>query len=38
VAFRQPVEGIDPTGHILHPGATFTVADPPALIRSLEIT
>jgi len=36
VAFHRPVRAIDPTGRILHPGATFTVADPPALIRALE--
>lgn len=36
VSFREPVKGIDPTGRIRHPGATLTVADPPALIRALE--
>lgn len=27
VQFQQPVKGIDPTGRILHPGATMTVTD-----------
>ena len=36
VAFHEPVPGIEPTGRLLHPGATMTVADPPALIRALE--
>jgi hypothetical protein len=27
VRFHEPVKGIDPTGRILHPGATMTVAD-----------
>ena len=36
VRFHQPVRAIDPTGLIRHPGATFTVADPPALIAALE--
>lgn len=36
LTFSEPVKAIDPTGHILHPGATLTVADPPALIRALE--
>lgn len=29
--FHRPVAGIDPTGRILHPGATLTVADPAQL-------
>jgi len=36
VRFHQPVRAIDPTGLIRHPGATLTVADPPALIAALE--
>ncbi|MGZ4450734.1 MAG: hypothetical protein ACXVW4_13140 [Nocardioides sp.] len=36
VRFHSPVRAIDPTGRITHPGATFTVADPPALRRALE--
>ena len=36
VRFHQPVRAIDPTGLIRHPGATFTVADPSALITALE--
>jgi hypothetical protein len=36
VRFHHPVRAIDPTGLIRHPGATFTVADPPALIAALE--
>lgn len=36
VQFHQQVKAIDPTGLIQHPGATFTVVDPPALIRALE--
>ena len=36
VRFHQPVRALDPTGLIQHPGATFTVADPPALIAALE--
>jgi hypothetical protein len=35
VLFQEPVRAIDPTGRIRHPGATFTVADPPALIHAL---
>lgn len=27
VQFHQPVKGIDPTGRILHPGATMSVTD-----------
>lgn len=36
VQFHQPVRALDPTGRIQHPGATFTVADPPALLAALE--
>lgn len=36
VLFREPVPAIDPTGRIRHPGATLTVADPPALLAALE--
>ena len=36
VLFHERVRGIDPTGRLLHPGATFTVADPSALIAALE--
>ena len=35
VLFHEPVRAIDPTGRIRHPGATFTVADPPALVEAL---
>lgn len=35
VRFHEPVRGIDPTGRIRHPGATFTVADPAALRAAL---
>ncbi len=30
-----PVKGIDPTGRIVHPGVTLTVADPDALAAEL---
>ena len=36
VQFHEPVRGIDPTGRILHPGATFTVADPAGLVAAIE--
>jgi hypothetical protein len=36
VLFHEPVRVLDPTGRLRHPGATFTVADPPALIAALE--
>ena len=36
VLFDHPVRVLDPTGRLVHPGATFTVADPPALIAALE--
>lgn len=36
VRFHEPVKVFDPTGRFLrHPGATLTVADPPALARAL---
>ena len=36
VCFAEPVRGIDPTGTLLHPGLTVTVADPEGLIRLLK--
>ena len=36
VRFHEPVRALDPTGRLRHPGATFTVADPPALVAALE--
>ena len=33
--FRERVRGIDPTGRIVHPGATMTVADPDGLAALL---
>lgn len=35
VSFHRPVRGIEPTGRLLHPGATLTVADPDALAAEL---
>jgi hypothetical protein len=35
VCFHEPVRVLDPTGHLQHPGATFTVADPEALVAAL---
>ena len=35
VCFHEPVKVLDPTGHLTHPGATFTVADPDALVAAL---
>ena len=35
VCFHEPVKVLDPTGHLTHPGATFTVADPDALLAAL---
>ena len=35
VQFREPVTVLDPTGRLRHPGATFTVADPDALVAAL---
>ena len=37
LTFRRPVAGIDPTGTIVHPGATLTVRDPGALIDELAV-
>lgn len=31
LSLHEPVKGIEPTGRILHPGVTLTVADPAAL-------
>ena len=36
VRFHERVQGIDPTGRILHPGATMTVADPDGLAALLD--
>ena len=36
VRFDEPVRVLDPTGRLRHPGATLTVADPPALVAALE--
>ncbi len=35
VCFHEPVRVLDPTGRLRHPGATFTVADPDALVAAL---
>ena len=35
VRFHETVRGIDPTGRILHPGATMTVTDPDGLAALL---
>jgi hypothetical protein len=35
VLFHEPVKVLDPTGRLRHPGATFTVADPDALVAAL---
>jgi hypothetical protein len=35
VRFHEPVKVLDPTGRLRHPGATFTVADPDALVAAL---
>ena len=37
VCFHEPVKVLDPTGRLRHPGATFTVADPDALVAALEV-
>ncbi len=37
VRFRAPVKVLDPTGRLRHPGATLTVADPPALAAALDL-
>lgn len=36
VRFRDPVQVLDPTGRLRHPGATLTVAEPEALRDLLE--
>lgn len=36
VRFHDPVSVLDPTGHLRHPGATLTVADPTALAAALD--
>lgn len=36
IRFHDPVKAIEPTGRLLHPAATLTVADPAALISALE--
>ena len=36
IGFVEPVPGIEPTGHLRHPAATVTVADPASLARDLE--
>jgi len=36
VRFHDPVTVLDPTGRVRHPGATVTVADPDALLATLE--
>lgn len=33
--FTAPVKGLDPTGRLLHPAATVTVADPEALLAAV---
>jgi len=35
ITFTEPVVGFDPTGHLLHPGLTVTVADVDALAEAL---
>jgi hypothetical protein len=35
VRFHEPVKVLDPIGVLRHPGATFTVADPDALMAAL---
>ncbi|MDN5901352.1 MAG: hypothetical protein L0H74_14985 [Brachybacterium sp.] len=34
--FHAPVPAMEPTGRLLHPGATLTVADPEALLHILD--
>ena len=36
VRFHEPVTVLDPTGRVRHPGATLTVADPAALLATLD--
>jgi len=35
ICFREPVTGLDPTGHLRHPGLTVTVADVDGLAAAL---
>ena len=35
IRFREPVPGIEPTGRLLHPALTVTVADPEGLAAAL---
>jgi hypothetical protein len=35
IRFFEPIAGIEPTGSILHPGMTVTVADPDGLLAAL---
>lgn len=35
LSFVEPVRTLDPTGHLLHPAATVTVADPALLAREV---
>ncbi len=32
IRFKEPVPGIEPTGHLRHPGLTVTVAEPDRLV------
>jgi hypothetical protein len=36
VLFRNPVPGIEPTGRLIHPGLTVTVADVTGLVARLQ--
>lgn len=35
ITFFEPVNGLDPTGHLRHPGLTVTVADPVRVMAAL---
>jgi hypothetical protein len=35
IRFFEPVPGIEPSGRLLHPGVTVTVADPDGLVVAL---
>ncbi len=35
IRFHEPVRAIEPTGRLLHPGATLTVSDPVGLAAAL---
>jgi hypothetical protein len=35
IQFRTPVPGLEPTGHLRHPGLTVTVDDPEGLAQAL---